>query len=183
MGGFAMSDTGLERGVVRLAPHSAAWARLFAAEREALRSAVGDLFLDIQHIGSTSVPGLVAKPIVDIAAAVANFEAAAVCVPPLETIGYVYAGENGIPRRHYFDKGVPTTVHLHVLEIDSAEWQKHLLFRDYLIAHPEAADAYGALKQELAERYRYDRPAYTDAKGEFVMNVVRLAREEAAAKG
>jgi GrpB-like predicted nucleotidyltransferase (UPF0157 family) len=176
-----MTDIGLERGVVRLAPYCTEWPRLFTAEREVLRRAVGELFLGVQHIGSTSVPGLMAKPIVDIAAAVANFEAAAACVAPLEAEGYVYTGENGIPRRHYFDKGTPTLFHLHVLEIESAEWRKHLLFRDYLIAHPEAATAYAALKQELAVRFRTDRPAYTEAKGEFVMGIVRRARGEIAA--
>jgi GrpB-like predicted nucleotidyltransferase (UPF0157 family) len=85
---------GLERGIVRLALYNAEWARLFEKERARLQAAVGDYVLDIQHVGSTSIPGMVAKPIVDIAIAVASFEAAFVCVDPIERIGYEYEGEN-----------------------------------------------------------------------------------------
>jgi len=136
--------------------------------------------LDLQHVGSTAIPGIRAKPILDIAADVASYEAAAVCIAPLEALGYTYRGENGIPRRRYFVRRTPdgetTLVHLHMLEAHSAEWENHLLFRDYLRAHPQDAQAYQALKEELMARYPRDRGAYTEGKGAFVARILVQAR-------
>ena len=171
---------GLERSVVRLEPHDPEWARLYERERERLLAAISPHLLDLQHVGSTAIPGILAKPILDIAAAVASFEGAAVCVAPLEALGYVYRGENGIPRRHYFvlraPDGETTLVHLHVLEIGSAEWENHLLFRDDLRSHPQHALAYQALKEQLAEQYHKDRPAYTEGKAAFILRLLEQAR-------
>lgn len=124
-----MASLGLERGVIRIAPYDPEWPRVYAAERQRL-AAVGGLFLDIQHVGSTAVPGLAAKPIIDIAAAVRDFDEAAACVAPIVALGYTYHGENGIARRHYFVGGSPTLFHLHVLEARGLDWHEHLLFRD-----------------------------------------------------
>lgn len=180
-----MSSIGLERGVIRLVPFDPEWPRLFAAERARLAAAAGGLFLDIQHVGSTAVPGLIAKPIIDIAAAVRDFDEAAACVAPIVALGYAYRGENGIPRRHYFDGGTPTLFHLHVLEIRGLDWHEHLLFRDYLRDHPEAVREYARLKEDLAQRYAGDRPGYTDAKAPFIRRILTLAwaREAGRAAG
>lgn len=171
---------GLEQGVVRLVPHQEAWARLFTEEQERLIAVLDGHALDIQHVGSTAIPGLAAKPILDIAIAVTSFEEATACVPLMEQAGYEYEGENGIPRRHYFVKREPpyTTHHVHMLEWGSAPWEEHLLFRDYLRTHPQAVQEYAALKEELAQRFRHDRPAYTEAKASFVRRVLALARQE-----
>jgi GrpB-like predicted nucleotidyltransferase (UPF0157 family) len=170
---------GLERGVVRLAPYTTDWERLFEEERTRLQSAIGEHVLDIQHVGSTSIPGMTAKPIIDIAIAVESFEAASACIEPMKQIGYEYAGENGIPRRHYFVKRNPaTTHHVHMLEIASPEWANHLLFRDYLIGHPKAATEYAALKLKLAEAFPRDRDAYTDGKAAFIQHILHLAKTE-----
>jgi GrpB-like predicted nucleotidyltransferase (UPF0157 family)/predicted phosphodiesterase len=163
---------GLERDVVRLVPYAAEWPVLYEQERARLQAAIGGQVLDIQHVGSTAVPGLAAKPILDIAVAVADFDEARRCIAPLEGLGYTYRGENGIPRRHYFVKGEPRTHHLHMLERDSDEWRRHLFFRDHLRAHDEVARAYARLKQSLAERYPHDRGAYTEAKGAFIARVL-----------
>jgi GrpB-like predicted nucleotidyltransferase (UPF0157 family) len=141
---------------------------------------LGPHALDIKHVGSTAIPGILAKPILDIAVAVACFEGASVCIAPLEALGYLYRGEHGIPRRHYFvlraPQGDARLVHLHMLEIQSANWEDHLLFRDYLRAHPAEAQAYQALKQQLAARFRHDRHAYTKGKTAFVTRILELAR-------
>ena len=171
---------GLDRGVVRLAPYTTDWERLFEEEKTRLQSAIGEHVLDIQHVGSTSIPGMTAKPIIDIAIAVESFEAAYVCVEPMERVGYEYAGEHGIPRRHYFVKRNPaTTHHVHMLEQQSHEWENHLLFRDHLRGHAEAAEAYAALKTRLAKELPRDRDAYTNGKAPFVERILRLAKSGA----
>ena len=168
---------GLERESVRLAPYSSEWPPLFEEERRLLESAVAGRVLAFEHVGSTSVPGLAAKPIIDVMAAVGDLRDVEPCVGPLAAIGYVYKGENGLPGRHYFTKGAPLrTHHLHVVTPDSAFWREHLLFRDYLRAHPDAAREYARLKAELARRFARDRAAYTEAKAPFIRRVVELAQ-------
>lgn len=128
---------GLARGTVTLQPYTEEWPVLFRTEAAHLQAAIGAHVLDIQHVGSTAIPGLPAKPILDIGVAVENFEAAAICIQPLAAIGYRYRGEMGIPRRHYFVKGDPITHHLHMNEISSADWQQQIAFRDYLRQHTD----------------------------------------------
>jgi GrpB-like predicted nucleotidyltransferase (UPF0157 family) len=170
---------GLGRGVVKLTPYTAEWKRLFEQEKARLQTAIGQHVLDIQHVGSTAIPGMVAKPIIDIGIAVASFEAARVCIQPIEQLGYEYRGEHGIPRRHYFVKGNPrTTHHLHMNEIDSRDWENQVLFRDYLIQHPALAEEYAALKTELAQHYSADREAYLEGKASFIERVLGMARAE-----
>jgi GrpB-like predicted nucleotidyltransferase (UPF0157 family) len=168
---------GLDAGRVRVVPYSAAWSEFFAEERARLLAAVGDHVLDIQHVGSTSVPGMVAKPIVDIAMAVMNYEEAGVCVRPIVQLGYEYKGENGIPRRHYFERGSPGSYHLHINEIGSRAWENQILFRDYLIRHPEVAQDYATIKMALARQFPFDRDSYLAAKAPFIERVLRRARE------
>ena len=176
-------NIGLARNVVRVDEYTPEWARLFAEEAARLWAAIGPHVLDIQHVGSTSVPGLAAKPILDIGVAVASFEGALVCVPLLEALGYEYRGENGIPRRHYFVKGDPQGYHLHMNEIDGQEWRGHIAFRDYLRAHPEVAQAYAELKRRLAAEFPSDRAAYLEGKASFVQDVLDRARGPAGAEG
>ena len=169
---------GLERGVVRLAEYNAGWKQLFEEEQARLRAAVGQWVLDIQHVGSTSIPRIAAKPILDIAVAVSNFEKASVCIEPMQHLGYEYRGEHGIPRRHFFVKGNPTIYHVHMNEIHSRDWENQVVFRDWMIAHPELAEEYTALKAGLADRFPTDREAYTEGKAPFIERVLRLARSE-----
>ena len=170
---------GLEQGIVRLIPYTVEWEQLFEEEKARLQTAVGEYVLDIQHVGSTSIPGIVAKPIIDIAIAVRNFEEASVCIEPIEQLGYEYRCENGIPRRHYFTKGKPRTHHLHMNEIESRDWSDQIIFRDHLIRHPEIAKQYAELKMELAQQYPQDRQAYLDNKAPFIERILQLARSEA----
>jgi GrpB-like predicted nucleotidyltransferase (UPF0157 family) len=169
---------GLTHGQVILLPYTPAWERLFEGERAALQAALGGLALNIQHVGSTAIPGMVAKPILDIAIAVRDFEDGLACVVPLEKLGYEYRGVVGVISRHYFSKGEPRTHHIHMYAISSPDWENQLLFRDYLRAHPDWARAYADLKQEMAQRYSQDREAYMLAKGPFIQEILRLARGE-----
>jgi GrpB-like predicted nucleotidyltransferase (UPF0157 family) len=168
---------GLEAGRVRVDPYSTEWQRLFAEERRRLLAAVGAYVVDIQHVGSTSVPGLAAKPIIDIGIAVKNFEDASVCVGPIELLGYAYKGENGIPRRRYFERGSPGSYHLHLNELGSRAWENQILFRDYLIRHPEASQEYATIKIALARKFPLDRDGYLAAKAPFIERIMRLARD------
>lgn len=166
---------GLENDTVRLTPYQPDWERAFLGERAWLHETLGNALLEVQHIGSTAVPGLSAKPILDIGVAVQDFNEAFAIVGPLEALGYTYRGEYGIARRHYFVKGKPKTHHLHVLEHSSLEWRNHLRFRDYLRRHPNTAAEYAALKQRLAERFPRDREAYTDGKHAFIRAILNRA--------
>jgi GrpB-like predicted nucleotidyltransferase (UPF0157 family) len=168
---------GLEDGRVLVASYSMEWPRFFAEEKSRLLTVVGDYVLDVQHVGSTSVPGLAAKPIVDIAIAVRNFEESGVCVRPIVELGYEFKGENAIPRRRYFERGSPTSFHLHINEIFSRAWENQILFRDYLIRHSDVAQDYAAIKIALARQFPFDRDSYLAAKGPFIERVLRRARE------
>jgi GrpB-like predicted nucleotidyltransferase (UPF0157 family) len=169
---------GLVKDTVRVVPYTPEWARLFEEEKSRLLAVIGPYVLDIQHVGSTSIPGMAAKPILDIAIAVRNFEEARVCIAPIEQLGYEYRGEFGIPRRHYFTKGEPRTHHIHMNELGSRDWNNQIDFRDYLIRHPDAAREYAGLKLELAQAHPADRQGYLDGKGPFVERVLKLARAE-----
>ncbi len=167
---------GLEKGMVKLAPYSEEWKLVFESEKAILQAAVGAYILDIQHVGSTSIPGMLAKPIVDIAIAVADFEEARACIPPIEGLGYEFRGELGIPRRHYFVKGDPRIFHLHIVERHSLEWENLILFRDTLCQHAHVAEEYAELKTQLAMVYPRDRSAYLDGKAAFIERVLQQAR-------
>lgn len=168
---------------VVLVPYEEAWPSLFEEERAHIEDAVGPWMEEIEHIGSTAVPGLAAKPVIDIMAGVRSLEDTPALVARLETIGYEYVPEleQQMPFRRYFRKltGGWRTHQIHLVErSDAAFWDRHVLFRDYLRAHPEVAEGYTRLKYEVSDRFREDRVAYTDAKTDFIAEVVRLAEKE-----
>lgn len=158
------------------------WPRLYEEERARIMTAIGQTLVAIEHVGSTAVPGLAAKPIIDILAAVRLLVEARGHIEPLRLIGYEYVPEYEaeFPERRYFRKGPPEarTHHLHVVELASTFWERHLLFRDYLRAHPQDACQYAALKRELAARHGADREAYTDAKTAFITSIEKTARAQ-----
>ena len=173
---------GLQRGIVKLVPHNTEWARLFVEEKARLNAALGDKALDIQHMGSTSVPGLVAKPILDIAVAVADLPTVTECVPLLEALGYTYFGDRYEKGDYFFAKGSEQsrTHYIHMAEHFSSEWATMLRFRDYLIANPAARQKYSDLKCRLYQQYTSDRKAYTDGKEAFIQSLLREASGGAA---
>jgi GrpB-like predicted nucleotidyltransferase (UPF0157 family) len=166
---------GLPDDVVHLRPYTVAWRVLFFIERMRLRFRLRGQVLDIQHVGSTAIPGMVAKPIVDILVVVENFERAAWCIPAVEGLGYEYVGENRRLRQYCFVKGRPTTHSLYVVERESEDLAAKTRFRDYLIRHPEVARAYADLKRRLAQRFSTAPQAYQEAKGAFIQRVLRMA--------
>jgi amidohydrolase len=168
---------------VVIVDYDPAWPRRFEAERELILHACGeDAFVAVEHVGSTAVPGLAAKPIVDIMPGVRSLDDAPRIIERLTTVGYNYVPEyeSDLPERRYLHKDVngERAFHLHIVQPDSDFWERHLLFRDYLRSHPEAARAYEALKRELAERHGTDRVGYTDAKAHFVRECEAKARAE-----
>ena len=172
---------GLESGVVRLVPYDRAWPALFHVESARLAAAVAESRLEalvLEHMGSTAVPGLCAKPILDILAGAPDGASLGQYIDPLERAGYVHRGPQGIPGREFFRRGEPRSYHVHLTTVGSTFWHDHLLFRDYLRRHADARDEYARLKEALAVRHPRDREAYIEGKGSFVREVLKLARSE-----
>ncbi len=167
---------------VEIAAYDSAWPAAYEREGAQITGALGDLVAAIEHIGSTAVPGLGAKPIIDIMVGVRHVVDGERCVAPLEGLGYFHKGLDDIPGHRYFRKPVngKRTHQIHMVEVGGEFWERHLLFRDYLRTHPDAAHDYFELKLRLAERYRHDRVGYNEAKTEFIESALRKAR--AAAK-
>lgn len=167
---------GLESGIVRLVPYDPAWPSLFAAEAERLEKlfATAGLPLALEHTGSTAIPGLAAKPILDILGGYPAGAPVSDYIHVLTTAGYVHRGEQGVPGREFFRRGNPRSYHLHLTTIDSQFWRDHLTFRNRLRADKALRIAYGELKHDLVADFPRDREAYIEAKGPFVIEVLRL---------
>lgn len=162
---------------VTVVAYDASWPELYQAEAEKIRAVLGDNLLAIHHIGSTAVPGLQAKPIIDILPVVRDLARVDACNPAFEQLGYECMGEFGIPGRRYFRKGGDNRTHqIHIFqECSTADIQRHLAVRDYLRAHPAEVEAYGALKSRLALAFPMDIEGYCDGKDEFVKQLERRA--------
>ena len=181
---MAVEGTGSWRDEpVRLVPHDPAWRALFTSEADRLQALIGPWITGgIHHVGSTAVPGLDAKPVIDIAVGVQSLEASRPCIDLLRELDYLYA-----PYRaevmHWFCKPDPArrTHHLHLIPTGSARLADEIAFRDYLRAHPARAAEYGRLKRRLAGLHAHDREAYTSAKSDFVASVTAAAHAWRAA--
>ena len=172
-----VSSLGLESGVVRLAPYDPAWPRLYAAEAGRLLDALArhGVSLTLEHTGSTAIPGLAAKPIVDILAGLRNEDDRPSAIQAIVDAGYIHRGEQEIPGRDFFRRGDPRQYHVHLTVIGNAFWDDHRTFRDYLLSHPETARAYAELKRDLAARYPRDRESYILGKTDFVLDTLARA--------
>ena len=157
------------------------WPRQYVAERDRIDAAIGDVALAIEHVGGTAVPGLPAKPVIDLMVGVEDIERAGPAVAGLINLGYEYVPEleSQLPDRRYFRRGTPESHHVHMVPASSDYFAEHLLFRDYLRTHPQAAEEYGKLKRGLAGRFVNDRDAYRAGKVPFIEMVVAAARREA----
>jgi GrpB-like predicted nucleotidyltransferase (UPF0157 family) len=173
---------------VALVPYDTRWPELFSREKEHLLGCLpNDLIQRIEHFGSTAVPGLAAKPIVDMLVEVTDLEATrARIVPVLKAQGYDYFwrpthGDDGPPFYAWFIRRDPgsgaRTHHIHMVERDFVDHWDRLLFRDYLIEHPQAAREYQSLKLRLASAHPNDRVAYTKGKTEFILRLTELAKQ------
>ncbi|HLZ70397.1 MAG TPA: GrpB family protein [Dehalococcoidia bacterium] len=157
------------------------WPHRYELEAGGIRQALGGRCLALEHIGSTAVAGLAAKPVVDIMAGVTSLADAGACIVPLQRLGYAFhpevTAQLGMHDDRLFVKTVDGRVvaHLHLTQHGGAFWQEKLLFRDFLRTHPEAARAYAALKRELAPQFS-DGPSYSTAKTAFIQATLRHAR-------
>ncbi|MFP4457237.1 MAG: GrpB family protein [Clostridia bacterium] len=171
---------GLVKGELKLVEYNPLWAELFAKEKQNLLNLVGDFVVDIQHVGSTSIVGLAAKPVIDIAVGVNNLEDVKHCIRPLEnTKLYVYKGINGVPGRELFakydnDRG---THHIHFEKIHEINWQNHIIFRDYLRNNDDIMKEYQDLKYNLFKK-GISRTEYTESKAEFILQIINRAKKE-----
>jgi GrpB-like predicted nucleotidyltransferase (UPF0157 family) len=159
---------------VEIAAPDPRWPALFAAERDAIVAALAPWLVGVpEHIGSTAVPGLAAKPVIDIMAPVASLHAARPAIAAAAALQYLHAPYQA-DVMHWFCKPTPQhrTHHLHMVPIDSPLWRDRLAFRDALRRDPALRDAYAALKRTLAATHRHDRDAYTAAKGPFIARVL-----------
>jgi GrpB-like predicted nucleotidyltransferase (UPF0157 family) len=173
---------GLHEGAVALCPHDPRWPALGEEECSTVKALLGHLAIDVQHVGSTAVPGLDAKPILDIAVALdqgANRGFVDDVVRRMESGGFQYRGDHGPDGGLMFVKAIGDvrTVHVHMVTFDDPEWSRYICFRDYLRTVPERRDAYQRLKHQLADRYASDRDGYTNAKTGFVMETLRQAED------
>ncbi|MCY7483142.1 GrpB family protein [Paenibacillus alvei] len=153
------------------------WNRMFEDEAQKIKTIFGDELTDIHHIGSTSVFGLQAKPIIDLMPVVKDIGKIDAFNEQMTELGYECMGEYGIKGRRYFRKGGEhRTHHVHVFQADNKEdIQRHLAVRDYLRAHPQEAEQYGNLKEKLASQHPNDIEAYMDGKDSFVKNLEKKA--------
>ena len=154
-----------------IADYDPRWSEAFEREQARIVRALGGLMdgvVAIEHVGSTSVPGCAAKPIIDIMISVRELARGERCVEPLVELDYEYLGEYGIPGRLYFRKGEPRSHHIHLVEHGCDFWVRHIAFRDVLRQRADLVEQYGALKRELAAKYGTDRVGYTEAKSPFI---------------
>jgi GrpB-like predicted nucleotidyltransferase (UPF0157 family) len=170
----------VRREPIELVEYDPAWPAIFVRERAAIVAVLGDDAPDVQHIGSTSVPGLAAKPIVDMAIGGRPLRPPEHYVPRMEALGFTLGRSGEDHQRQIYWKKAPCPVNCHIVLRDSQAHLRHVLLRDYLLAHPEAVAAYAALKRRNAELHAHDIDAYVEAKTELIE---ALIAREAAARG
>jgi GrpB-like predicted nucleotidyltransferase (UPF0157 family) len=168
---------GLKRGTVKLLSHHTEWKKAFEEEKERLQENLGSEII-IEHVGSTAIFGVEAKPILDMMLAFPENENVDVLYNKLVQLGYEDRGKSGVEDRRLFVKGPEEkrTHYLHVTTEDSAFWEEHILFRDYLSKNKKARDEYTKLKIELEKKYSNTRELYTKAKSEFIQEIICKAR-------
>ena len=165
---------------VRVVPHDPSWSVEYQREANRIRNALGWIVVEIHHIGSTAIPGVFAKPIIDLCLEVCDTRQLDRANSAMEALGYAARGEFGIPGRRFFLRdnvsGIRTH-HVHAFRTGSSEVRRHVAFRDYMIAHPHAAEAYSRLKSKLARDYANDREAYIAGKAPFIKEYEARALE------
>ena len=174
-----MTTIGLARGTVRLVPYQPGWRDLFVQEALLLRSVMGESALDIEHIGSTALEGMPAKPIIDLMVAIPSLTEAQRWIPLLEGLTYEFRPEAGVPDRLFFAKGPRhhRTHHLSLAEPTSYFYRSKRLFLNFLRLHPDSFAEYRRLKEQLVTQHAQDRALYTKGKEAFVERILRLAEE------
>jgi len=163
----------------KLIPYQSSWADKFETEKDNLQKIFNDRTISIEHIGSTSIPGLSAKPIIDIAVLIEKREDGDSFIESVEKLGYQYNKLNSSGERHFFRKGNPTEFHLSIAYKDKGSfWERQILFRDYLRNHSDLRDEYQKLKESLLQNDPTGKGNYLSGKSEFVNKILRLAEKE-----
>jgi GrpB-like predicted nucleotidyltransferase (UPF0157 family) len=157
---------------VCLAAYDPAWPERFAQECAQIRAALEGLALEVHHIGSTAIPRLSAKPVIDVLVLVRQLEDAVACIPPLAMLGYQFVDYAGNTNRKFFRKGVPRTHHVHIMAYDDPHVRDYLDFRDALRQDAALHQAYEELKRSLSQRFPADRAKYSASKSDFIRQVL-----------
>ena len=169
---------GLKYGTVKLVPHNQGWRTAFVEESARLRNALSEVSCEIEHIGSTAVPEVCAKPILDIAIGLKRGIPIEIVIPAIQRVGYQYRGDAKDAGGHIFVRESDPQVrshHVHVVELNGPQWQAYLLLRDFLRNNREGRQTYDTEKQLLAKRYSDDRKGYTAAKGQVLRRLLAEA--------
>ena len=169
---------GLKRGVVELRVNEKDWANIAKDTIDRLYRVMGDIAVDIQHVGSTSIKSIVAKPIIDLAVGVRDFDDVYDIIEKLEEAGFIHKEINDDEHQIYFScgdyKADTRTHHIHVVIFGGDEYCNYIFFRDYLNEHPKVAREYETLKLDLLKKHKYDRSKYTQSKDEFIKSILKL---------
>ncbi len=170
----------LKRGIVELEEYNSNWKNEYEREEKLLKEVLGNRIIEIHHIGSTSIEGLKAKPVIDILIVINNLDEITEIEELLKPYDYDNRGPQGVSDRFFFAKGPEDarTHYIHFTTPNSNTYYNQVYFKRYLTNHPEYIKKYCELKQELAEKYADERPKYTAGKNEFITNVINLAKEE-----
>ena len=162
---------------VEVFSYNSNWKGMYKEESEKIKNILSDIIIDIHHIGSTAIPGIKAKPLIDMLVEVKDIEAVDQYNNKMEEFGYEVMGEYGIPKRRFFRKGGDKrTHHIHIFQVGNEEIERHIKFKEYLIAHPDKAREYSRLKEELANKYTYDVDNYTNRKSNFIQEIDRKVK-------
>ncbi len=170
----------LKRGIVELSEYDSNWKNDYEKEEKLLKGVLKDKIIEIHHIGSTSIPGLMAKPVIDILIVINSLSEISTIELLLKPYDYENRGQQGVADRYFFAKGPEDTRthYIHLAELNSDTYFNVVYFKKYLIEHPEYIQKYCDLKQDLAKKFADERPKYTHGKNEFIINVIKLAKEE-----
>jgi GrpB-like predicted nucleotidyltransferase (UPF0157 family) len=160
---------------IHLHSYTRIWALKFRKEQALLKLLLGDVILDIQHIGSTSIPGMVARPIIDILLSISDYDTGYEQAKIIERLGYQYVGENSELRQYLLTKGDPTTYHLYVVERENKTWKTRIVFRDWIKYCTHAARDYADIKRRLSRQFSQDLITYQKEKGDFIQRTLREA--------
>jgi GrpB-like predicted nucleotidyltransferase (UPF0157 family) len=165
---------------VEVVPPDSTWRERFELESKQIVLAMGENIIAIHHMGSTAIPGIYAKPVIDFLIEVKDITKTDEQSAAMTALGYEAMGEFGLPGRRYFRKNSSPEIrthNVHIYETGSPEITRHLAFRDYIIAHPDAAQQYSDLKRELAKKYPQNIEGYMDGKDEFIKTMEKKAME------
>ncbi len=161
-------------GVVSYNPN---WQKMYKEESEKIKNILDDIIVDIHHIGSTAIPGIKAKPAIDILVEVKDIEGVDQYNHKMKELGYEAMGEYGIPKRRFCRKGGNNrTHHIHIFQVGNEKIERHINFKEYLIAHPDKAREYSKLKEKLVNKYTHDVENYTNGKSDFIKEIDKKAK-------